>query len=229
MLDFNPLNNYNRGVHKLQQELLRLAEEKNLGKLKLREIGALVGEESPQKIKHHLYQLEKRGLIRVDKPRKRIQKAKRGWVTSLLTNARLLSIPILGSANAGPATIFAEANIEGYLKISSTFFGGRSNRKLFALKVSGPSMNRAEIYQKRIEEGDYVIIDSEDRSPQNGDIVLSVIDGTANIKRFHRDARNKEIALVSDSTHDLPPIYLHEDDDFMINGKVVQVVKKPKA
>src|ERR1035437_8984450 len=28
------------------------------------------------------------------------------------------SIPVLGSANAGPATIFAEENINGYLKVS---------------------------------------------------------------------------------------------------------------
>jgi SOS-response transcriptional repressor LexA len=215
-------------VHRLQQELLKLAEEKNLGKLTLRAIGAMVGEESPQKIKHHLHQLEMRGLIRVDKPGKRIQKVKRGWVTSSLSNARLLSIPILGSANAGPAAVFADANIEGYLKISSTFFGRRSNRKLFALKVSGPSMNRAEIDGQRIESGDFAIIDSEDRTPEDGDIIISVIDGMANIKRFHRDGSNKQIALVSDSTHDFSPIYIHEDDDFVINGKVVHIVKRPK-
>lgn len=215
-------------MHELQKKLLKLAHEKNLGQFTLREVGAMVHERSPQKIKHHLNQLEKRGLIRVDKPKGLIQKADRGWVTSLLKNARLLSIPILGSANAGPATLLAEANIEGYLKISSTFFRGRSNRKLFALKVSGPSMNRAEIDDKRIEDGDYVIIDSEDRNPRDGDIVLSIIDGMANIKRFHMDRKHKQIALVSDSTHHFPPIYVHEDDEFMVNGKVVQVIKKPK-
>lgn len=216
-------------MHMLQHRLLKLAEEKNLGKFTLREIATMVGEQSPQKIKHHLNQLEKRGLIRVDKGKGLVQKSTQGWVTSLLTNARLLSIPILGSANAGPATLLAEANIEGYLKISSTFFGGRSNRKLFALKVDGPSMNRAEIDNKRIEDGDYVIIDSEERTPGDGDIILSVIDGMANIKRFHLDSDNRQIALVSDSSHHFPPIYIHEDDDFMINGKVVQVIKKPRV
>jgi SOS-response transcriptional repressor LexA len=205
-----------------------LSAEGNLGKLKLREIAGMVGEESPQKIKHHLNQLEKRGLIRVDKSKRIIEKANSGRLTSLLKNAQLFSIPILGSANAGPATLLAEANLEGYLKISSSFFRGRSNRKLFALKVDGPSMNRAVIDGKRIEDGDYVIIDSEDRTPRDGDIVLSIIDGLANIKRFHVDRQNRQIALVSDSTHHFPPIYVHEDDESMVNGKVVQVIKKPK-
>lgn len=215
-------------MHELQHKLLKLTQDKNLGKFTLREIGAMIGEVSPQKIKHHLGQLEKRGLIRVDRPRNLIEKAQRGSMSGLLKKARLLAIPILGSANAGPATLLAEQNIEGYLKISDTLIGRYASHKLFALKVDGPSMNRSEVDGKRVEDGDYVIIDSDDHSPRNGDVVLSIIDGMANIKRFHWDQENRQIALVSDSSHDYPPIYIHEDDDFMINGKVVQVVKKPK-
>ena len=145
----------------------------------------------------------------------------------MLKGARLLSIPILGSASAGPANRVAEAHVEGYLKISSTLIGSAARHKLFALKVDGPSMNRAELDGKRIESGDYVIVDSEARSPKNGDIVLSIIDGMANIKRYRQDKANKQIALVSDSTLTFAPIYIHEDDDFMINGKVVKLIKKP--
>lgn len=215
-------------MHELQQKLLKLAHTKNLGQYTLRALGALVGESSPQKIKHHLNQLEKRGLIHIDRQKRVIQKAEQGWIRSELKNARLLAIPILGSANAGPANRTGEANIEGYLRVSSTFINRRANRKLFALKVDGPSMNRAEINGKRIENGDYVIIDSEDRTAREKDIVLSIIDGMANIKRFYLDTKNKQIALISDSTHYFPPIYIHEDDDFMINGKVIQVIKKAK-
>jgi len=216
-------------MHELQKKLLRLAQEDNLGRHTLRALGALVGEKSPQKIKHHLGQLEKRGLIRIDRSNSLIEKTQQGRITSLLKGAQLLSIPILGAANAGPANRLAEAHIEGYLRISSTFLGSSSKRKLFALKVDGPSMNRAEVDGKRIENGDYVIIDSEARHPSDGDVVLSIIDGMANIKRYHRDKINKQIALVSDSTQRFPPIYIHQDDDFMINGKVVQVIKKPTS
>lgn len=189
----------------------------------------MVGEALPQKIKHHLNQLEKRGLIRIDKAKGVIEKTQQGWVKGLLRGARLLAIPILGSANAGPARHLADSNIEGYLRLSSSFLGSRANRKLFALKVDGPSMNRAEVKGKRIEDGDYAIIDSEDTSPKNGDIVLSIIDGMANIKRFYRDSQHNQIALVSDSTSAFAPIYIHSDDDYQINGKVVQVIKKPKT
>ena len=89
-------------------------------------------------------------------------------------------------------------------------------------------MNRSMIDGKRIEDGDYVIVDADARDPQNGDVVLSVIDGLANLKRFHLDKPNRQIALVSESTQAFPPIYIHEDDDFFVNGKVVQVIKKPK-
>jgi repressor LexA len=215
-------------VHELQQKLLKLADEKNLGQYTLREVAAMVGESSPQKIKHHLSQLEKRGLIRVDRARNLIEKTQRGSVTGFLRRGRLLTIPILGSANAGPARLLAEQNIEGYLKVSNTLIGRRRSSQLFALKVDGSSMNRSMIDGKRIEDGDYVIVDADARDPQNGDVVLSVIDGLANLKRFHLDKPNRQIALVSESTQDFPPIYIHEDDDFFVNGKVVQVIKKPK-
>lgn len=217
-------------MHTIQQKLLQLSEKKNLGKYTLREIGAFVGETSPQKIKHHLQQLEKRGFIRVDKVHQVIEKmSEQGSAKGILKNARLLSIPILGAANAGPATIFANANIEGYLRVSSTLLERRrTGHRLFALKVDGPSMNMAYIGNKRIEDGDYVIIDSEDREAANDDIVLSVIEGMANIKKYYVDKENNQILLMSESTHDFPAIHIHENDDFAINGKVVGVIKTPK-
>ncbi len=215
-------------MHELQQKLLKLTQDKNLGQHTLREVGALIGEKSPQKIKHHLQQLEKRGLIRIDKSRGIIEKAEGGLIASVLKNAKLLSIPILGSANAGPAQVFAETNIEGYLRVSTSLLRYPKNHRLFALKVDGPSMNKAQVNGKKIEDGDYIIIDSEDRFAEDGDVVLSVIDGLANVKRYYVDEENNQILLMSDSTQDFPAIHIHKDDNFMINGKVVGVVKKPK-
>jgi repressor LexA len=231
-------------MHEIQEKLLKLMEEKNLGKSTLREIGSFIGETSPQKIKHHLAQLEKRGLIHVDKKTGMIEKfgqnpgGKRaaGSVKGFLKDARLLMIPILGSANAGPAQIFADQNIEGYLRVSSSLVersvanaaAMASRHRLFALKVSGPSMNRAEVQGKTIEDGDYIVVDSQPEHPRDGEIILSVIDGMANVKKYYVDKENNQILLMSDSTHDFPAIHIHEDDDFTINGKVVGVIKKPK-
>lgn len=88
-------------------------------------------------------------------------------------------------------------------------------------------MNRARIREKTIQDGDYLIVDGNDRVPKEGEIILSIIDGAANIKRYHSDKRNKQIVLISDSTEDLAPIYIHPDDDFFVNGKVIDVIKKP--
>jgi repressor LexA len=141
------------------------------------------------------------------------------------TGMDAIRIPILGAANAGPATLFAEENISGYLKLSHYILGKRE--KIFALRVEGDSMNRAKINGKNLEEGDFVIIDSEYRNPKNSDYVLSVIDGCANLKRFEKDAKTGDIRLLSESRNpNYKPIYVSSEDDFMINGRIIAVVKK---
>ncbi|MFA6365287.1 MAG: S24 family peptidase [Candidatus Paceibacterota bacterium] len=217
-------------MHEIQEQLLKLAGEKNLGQYTLREIGAFIGETSPQKVKHHMTELQKKGLLKVDKAKGIIKKAKQEWEKSFSGEGMLLSIPILGAVNAGPAQIFADTNIEGFLKVSSALLNPapRNTQTFLALKVVGPSMNRAEINKKRIEDGDYVIVDIADRNVKDGDIVLSIIDGMANIKRFRHDKENGHVVLMSESTKDFPPIFIHESDNFMINGKVIQVIKKPR-
>ena len=215
-------------LHEIQQKLLALAASKNLGNLSLRDIGALIGEQSPQKVKHHLQQLERRGLVKINKIKGVVEKTQPGWATGLLESARLLQIPIVGGTNAGPATLVAESNIEGYLKVSSTLLRRRTAETFFALRVDGSSMNKAVVEGKRIEDGDYVIVDASYRTPKDGDIILSVIDGYANVKRFYRDPENDQIVLVSESTKKIPPISISMRDTYRVEGKVVQVIKKPK-
>lgn len=135
------------------------------------------------------------------------------------------SVPVFGSANAGPATIFAEANINGYLKVSRNDL----NRKdgVFALRVEGDSMNKAKIDGKNLVEGDFVLIDSEYKNPKNGDYVLSVIDDCANLKKFEKDTKTGAIRLLSESKNPKhKPIYVSSEDDFMVNGRIISVVKK---
>lgn len=209
-------------MHEIQEKILKQLSTKNLNGLTLREIGNLIGEKFPQKIKHHINQLEKKGLIKVNSKTKSIEKISSGSIS----NTNLISVPVVGAANCGPATIFANENIEGYLKISKNILKRFQN--VFAIRAQGLSMNKAIIGGKTIEDGDYLIIDSSDTVAKNGDIILSVIDEMANIKKYVWDEDNHQIILVSESTKDIPPIFIHEDDSFMINGKVIQVIKKPK-
>jgi SOS-response transcriptional repressor LexA len=88
----------------------------------------------------------------------------------------------------------------------------------------GSSLNRANIGGKSIEDGDYVIVDCQNKNPANGQYILSIIDGMANMKRFFREG--EEIRLVSESSIDISPIIIHQDDDYMISGVILMVVKK---
>jgi len=208
-------------MHKIQQNLLELSKRKNLGQMTLREMGEHIGEKFPQKIKHHLSQLERKGFLKIAKHAGTIERTSPGKIA----RTSLLSIPILGVADCGPATFYADTNFEGYLKISSALL--RQKKDVYAIRASGLSMNRVSVSGKNIEDGDYLIIESKDKTPENGDLVVSVFDNMANIKKFQWDKENNRVVLLSESTKDFPPIFIHEDDDFNIIGYVVQVIKKP--
>lgn len=215
-------------LHPIQEKLLRLAGERKLSKLSLREIGKLVGDRSPQKIKHHLIQLEKRGLLRIDRIKGIIEQPQTGLIEGFLNKGKkLLRIPIVGAANCGPAEILAEQNILGYLRVSESLLHRSTSQGLFAVRADGFSMNQARIRDKSIADGDYLIVDGHDRSPVDGDVFLSVIDGAANVKRFQMDREHGQIVLKADSSEDYAPIYIHADDEFLVNGKVIDVVKRP--
>jgi SOS-response transcriptional repressor LexA len=209
-------------MHPLQEKLLQLVSTHNLGAMTLREIGELVAETHPQKIKHHLEQLERKGLIIFHRETGMVRKI----THSTGATGDLLTIPILGSANCGRAGFFAEANIKGFLKVSRKVVKPKAG--LFALRAVGDSMNRADVKGRSIEDGDYLILD-KDAEVKDKDYVLSILDGLCNIKRLTRDAKKQQILLVSESTGDLPPIVIHpEETDYLINGKVIEVIKKPR-
>ena len=207
-------------MHPIQEKLLKLITEKEVGDKTLREIGQLVGESMPQKIKHHLTQLEAKGFICVDN--------KQGKIARMNNKSHagdfLVSIPIVGTANCGPAMIYADENLEGYLKVSKRLVPKING--IFAIRAQGNSLNKANIKGKNVESGDYVLIDSTLLSPKDGDYILSLIDGMANIKKFRLDPSNCRIVLLSESTQQFYPIFIHPEDDFRINGKVIDVIKK---
>ena len=219
-------------MHPIQEKLLQLSKTKNLALLTLRQMAIDIGmpRESPQKIKHHLLQLQKKGFLTIDRAKGMMSRTalQPDWAKGLLKRAsQLFSIPIIGTANCGPATVFAEENFQGFLRVSSKLIGRSKPSGLYAVKADGTSMNRAEIEGRKIEDGDFVIIDSRDRSVVSGNVVLAVIDDRATIKRFIDDRANGQIVLVADSSFDYAPIYLHPKDDFIISGKAIGVIKKP--
>lgn len=221
-------------MHPIQEKLLALSKTENLAAISLRDMAKGIGlpHESPQKIKHHLLQLQKKGFLTIDRAKGVMEKAdsKPTWATGLLVaKSQLFSIPIIGAANCGPATIFAEQNFQGFLRISSKLVGRSKPHGLYAIKAGGSSMNRAEVNGKHIEDGDYLIINSKSTKVKTGDVVLAVIDNMATVKKYIDDRANEQIVLAAESSFDYQPIYLHKDDDFTINGKVIGVIKKPRT
>lgn len=210
-------------MHSTQEKILNLADSHDLGSLTLRQIGELVGEVHPQKIKHHLLQLQEKGLIRYSPEKKIIQKIDKKGTSS---KDSIIKIPILGSADCGTAKVYAEERVEGFLGVSAKII--KPKKGLYAIKAVGQSMNRANIKGQPLENGDYAIIDSEYKNPKNKDYILSVIDGVCNIKIFFQDPSG-QIILMSQSTKNYPPIYIDPSDkDYLICGKVIQVLKAPK-
>lgn len=211
-------------MHPLQTKLLAVFRSRPDTPANLRQLGLALGGAHPQTIKYHLQRLEQRGLI---------QRHGDGTVTLVSArrspHATLLTIPIVGSANCGPALQIAEEEIEGYLQVSPTLVGRR--RGLFAIRAVGDSMNRANIGGNSIDDGDFVLIDPRQRTPKNGDYILFVADGLANLKRFRHDAKQRQIVLLSESTRDYPPIYLHSTDfsRAFVSGTVVRVMKQPAS
>jgi len=207
-------------MHHIQQKILTFADKLNLKRDGLRQIGRLVGEPHPFKVSYHLKKLEEKGFIKTDKRTGNITKVKSGDID----NGDFMAIPVLGAANCGEAKLFAEENFEGYIKVSRNI--KKIGDGMIAVKAFGNSMNNAKTSVGAIKEGDYVIVNTKEQ-PRDGDYVLAIIDNCANIKKFLVDRKNKIISLISESTENHPPIFLHENDRFMINGVVKYVIKKP--
>lgn len=208
-------------MHDIQEKILKLSKSKDILELGYRPLGRLIGVDKPQLVKHHVQQLLKNGLLR-PKTRKDIQYL---LSTSSTKQPAFIEIPMLGAANCGPASVLAEEQLEKSICVSESLLKKRGN--IFALLAVGDSMNQARVNHQSIEDKDYVIIDADQKSPTTGDYILSIIDNCANIKKYAR-TKNGDIALLSESTEKYSPIYIHENDDFIVNGKVIQVIKGVK-
>ncbi len=210
-------------MHKIQRELLKLSAKHDLSKMTLRQTAVAMGmtDVSPSLLQYHFEKLEKQGLLFVSRKQQKQSRAE-----DHRDGAQAVSVPIVGSANCGPASILAVEAPEGYLRVSKNIL--KSSEGMIAVIASGNSMNDSKVNtpsgstKSPINDGDIVIVDTKDKNTADG-YVLSIIDGMANIKKLAK--RAYDIALLSESKdQDLyPPIIVSPEDDYMINGRVVMV------
>lgn len=214
-------------MNETQKKILEISEMVDINTLGIRELGRQLGVH-PQTAKYHKERLIRNNLIK----RTGVFRASR-VEENLLGSADLVTIPFLGSANCGLATRIAGSEPAGEIKVSSSLLLTKNLESLFAVKADGDSMNQATLYSEHIEDGDYVIVDSQ-KQPKKNDYVLATVDGLANIKRFFPElddnGKTVRIALLSESTVQYEPFFIHPDDehDGLIAGVAVQVIKKPQ-
>lgn len=213
-------------MNDIQAKVLEIAETKDLGSITYYRLSKMLGVDHPYRVKYAIDKLIEKGLLTA-KPD--------GSITKVISSGLkgLIKIPYYGEVNCGDATALAEDRIQSYLEVSSSVVGTADISNLFALKASGNSMNEANIGGKSVDDGDYVIAQKRDNyCPNNGDYVISIIGGAANLKKFRKDTKNWQIILESESTEDLPPIVISEQDvnnlsAYSIAAKAVAVVKMP--
>lgn len=208
-------------MNQIQQKLLDIAKLKDICAIRRVDLVEMVNCEYPSQITHHMSQLMKHGDL--------VRKGGK-LVPALRTTAGLLTIPIMGEADCGDATKYADGRIVDNLAVSPSVLKTKLTDRLYALVARGDSMNRAQVNGKNIEDGDYIIIEKKDSyEPKDGDIVVSIIAGLANIKRLRRDNQQKRILLLPESYRtDFAPIIIDEQDDFAVDGQVVDIIKGVK-
>jgi len=175
----------------------------------VREIGERVGLSSSSTIHAHLKALEKRGLISRDPTKPRALRSESGPVPGLPAGAVVM--PILGKVAAG-VPITAQEDVEGEFLLPAGFVPRGSDA--FMLRVQGDSMMEAAIL-----DGDLIVVRPQ-RSAENGEIVVAMLEGEATVKRFYREAGRFRLQPENAA---MAPIYA---SDVEIIGRVEAVVRR---
>jgi repressor LexA len=172
----------------------------------VREIGEAVGLSSSSTVHGHLAKLEEMGFIKRDptKPRAIDVLDEAPW-----RQKRLTPIPLIGKVTAGQP-ILAIENIEETYPLPTELVG---EEETFMLTVQGDSMMNAGIL-----DGDLIIVRVQ-RSANNGDIIVAMIDDEATVKRFYKE--HDRIRLQPENPA-YDPIFSR---DVTILGKVIGVFR----
>ncbi|MDD3303145.1 MAG: S24 family peptidase [Candidatus Gracilibacteria bacterium] len=181
----------------------------------IEELRVILEQKSKRGVTQYLETLEKKGFIQRDNSYRGIKLGNNIGIQTVL------NIPVLGYANAGTPLVYAEENELGTLTISKNIAKGDSSNYFF-LKVEGTSMNKFKVKGKNIENGSYVLIKKDETNLDENNAYLFIVDGCATIKVPKKES--EFIYLLPKSTDTKhKPIILSQDDNIIINGKVIDV------
>ena len=153
----------------------------------------------------YIVELEKAGKIQ------RVKGFNGKRALSVLESRIQNQLPFLGIVSAGsPVEVFD--NIE-YMDAPEAY----CKKDNFMLRVDGNSM-----IEDGILNGDYIIA-KKNQTAQPGDTVIASIDGEATLKRFYLGSNGIELHPRNNRYN---IIYVGEEDEFIIQGKLVAVIRE---
>ncbi len=167
-----------------------------------REIARAVGIRSTKAVKYHLDILAEQGILGRTP----------GQARSLKSAVQPYTLPLIGRIAAG-SPVLAVENVEAHISLSRF-------QDCFLLRVHGESMSGAGIMA-----GDLVIV-RQDAEPQNGDIIVALLDDEATVKRFTR--KNGQVVLLPENPNFQPIAVSTDRADFKVIGVVVGLLRNYK-
>lgn len=176
----------------------------------VREICKGVNLKSTSTVHGHLEKLESKGYIRKDPTKPRAIEILDKEDDFLLIKKKTVDVPIVGKVTAG-SPILAVENIEDTYPVPVELVEGHD---VFLLKVQGESMIDAGIL-----DGDLVLV-KEQKSANNGEIVVALLEDEATIKRFYKE---KSRIRLQPENQFMSPIYA---DEVSILGKAIGLFRR---
>ena len=159
---------------------------------------------------YHLKRMEEEGRVE--------RRGHRGVYTTRLLANRGSEVPILGSVACGQP-LFAEENVEDYVRLPESLFG---RGEFFFLRARGVSMIEAGI-----DNGDLILFHRQETA-WPGELVLALTRNKteSTLKRYYPEPEKGRVRLHPENP-ELDEIYF-PIDDFAIQGVAVKVIKDIK-
>ncbi|QQK07611.1 transcriptional repressor LexA [Miniphocaeibacter halophilus] len=171
----------------------------------IREICTKLNISSTSTVHSHIVKLEDKGYIRRDPLKNRAIEIIDTDYDEMNSKKETFDVPIVGKVTAGEP-ILALENIEDTFPLPIEL---STKGNLFILNVQGESMIEAGIL-----DGDKIIV-RQQKTANNGDIVVAMIDESATVKRYYK--RNDHVELKPENST-MFPIIVKEVE---ILGKVI--------
>ena len=174
----------------------------------VRDICKAVGLKSTSSVFGYINDLEKMGLIRKDPAHPRaLQIMTKEFQAQM--EQEVAQIPVIGTVAAG-LPLFAEENVSDYFPLPAYML---PNKKVFMLNVKGDSMINCGILN-----GDRVIVKQQETC-EIGEIVVALVEDSATVKRFYKEADHIRLQPENDS---MDPILV---PDCRVLGKVIGLIR----